>query len=115
MTEHTPTPKLVMGHIVCFSLNDEEGTAPSDEAVIHLAGDEDSEIEVRCPDAPRLATLIVKAVNNHEALVEALKFTVECLEGHSFSKGIDPRTATPASAIGQARGVLSRVERGEQP
>lgn len=56
------------------------------------------------------AALIVKAVNNHEALVEALKFTVECLEGHSFSRGIDPRTATPASAIGQARGVLSRVE-----
>lgn len=64
-------PKLVMGHIVSFGLNDEEVT-PSDDAVIHLDGDEDSEIEVHCPGALRLAQQIVKAVNNHDALVDAL-------------------------------------------
>lgn len=65
-------PKLVMGHIVSFGLNDEEVT-PIDDAVIHLEGDEDSEIEVHCPGALRLAQQIVKAVNNHDALVKALK------------------------------------------
>lgn len=68
MSKH---PTLVMGHIVCLGPDDEEGI-PYDEAVIHLEGDEDSEIEVHCPGALPLAEKIVKAVNSHEALVKAL-------------------------------------------
>lgn len=70
MSEHTPT--LVAGHIVTF-FNGRERT-PTDEAVIHLQGDEDSEIEIHCPNAPTLAATIVKAVNSHDALVKALEF-----------------------------------------
>lgn len=45
MTEYT-VPKLVMGHIEVVAPDGEPGI-PYDEAVIHLEGDEDSEIEVR--------------------------------------------------------------------
>jgi hypothetical protein len=70
VAEHTP--KLVMGDIVCIGPDGEEGI-PYDEAVIHLEGDEDSEIRINCPGALRLAPTIVKAVNNHDALVGALE------------------------------------------
>lgn len=75
MSKHTLTPKLVMGDIVCIGSDDEE-SIPYDEAVIHLEGDEDSEIRINCPGALRLAPLIVKAVNSHDALVQAVK---DCL------------------------------------
>jgi hypothetical protein len=71
MAEHQ-IPKLVMGYIEVVAPDGEEGI-PYDEAVIHLEGDEDSQIEVNCPGAYRLAPLIVKAVNNHDALVKALE------------------------------------------
>lgn len=74
MTGHTPT--LVMGHIVQFGLADEidleNGSVPDDEAIIHLKGDEDSEIRVNCPGAPQLAAYIVQCVNSHAELVRAL-------------------------------------------
>lgn len=57
----------------------------------------------------QIAERIVRAVNNHDALVEALKFATEILESYSFSRGIDPRTATPESAIGRCRGVLASL------
>lgn len=63
--------KLVMGSIVCIGPDDEEAI-PYDDAVIHIEGDEDSEIRVQCPGALRLAPIIVTAVNNHNALVKAL-------------------------------------------
>jgi hypothetical protein len=72
MTEHMPTAKLVMGYIEVMGPDGSDGI-PYDEAVIHLEGDEDSEIEVHCPGALRLAPFIVKAVNNHDALVKALE------------------------------------------
>jgi hypothetical protein len=64
-------PKLVIGEIVCIGPNDEEAI-PYDEAVIHLEGDEDSEIRINCPGALRLAPLIVTAVNSHAALTADL-------------------------------------------
>lgn len=72
MAERTPTPKLVIGYIEVVT-PDGESRIPYDEAVIHFEGDEDSEIEIRCPDALRLAPEIVAAVNNHDALVKALE------------------------------------------
>lgn len=72
MGEHTwRQPKLVMGYIEVVGPDGEDGI-PYDEAVIHLEGDEDSEIEIHCPGALRLAPLIVKACNSHDALVKAL-------------------------------------------
>lgn len=75
MSEHTKTPKLVMGYIEVMGPNDESGI-PYDEAVIHFEGDEDSEIEIHCSGALRLAPIIVKAVNrdhHFDALVKALE------------------------------------------
>ena len=74
MGEHTwQQPKLVMGYIEVVGPDGEDGI-PYDEAVIHLEGDEDSEIEIHCPGALRLAPFIVKACNSHDALVKALEF-----------------------------------------
>lgn len=70
MTEYT-VPKLVMGHIEVVAPDGEPGI-PYDEAVIHLEGDDDSEIEVRCPGALRLAPVIVAAVNNHAPMLKTL-------------------------------------------
>lgn len=72
-------PKLVMGYIEVVAPDGEPGI-PYDEAVIHLEGDEDSEIEVRCPGALRLAPFIVNATNNHAALIEMLRETILQLE-----------------------------------
>jgi hypothetical protein len=68
MAEH----KLVMGEIVCIGPDGEEGI-PYDDAVIHIEGDEDSEIRVNCPGALRLAPKIVKAVNNFEEAVRIIE------------------------------------------
>lgn len=72
-------PKLVMGHIEVVGPDGEDGI-PYDEAVIHLEGDEDSEIEIRCPGALKLAPLIVNAVNNHADLLEQVKLFERCIE-----------------------------------
>jgi hypothetical protein len=72
MSNRTPTPQLVMGYIEVMTLDGEEGI-PYDEAVIHFERDEDdSEINVHCPNASKIAESIVKAVNSHDALVKAL-------------------------------------------
>lgn len=73
-----PVPKLVMGHIEVMGPDGSEGI-PYDEAVIHLEGDEDSEINVHCPGALRLAPFIVKAVNAWYD-VEALRARIAELE-----------------------------------
>lgn len=74
--------KLVMGDIICIGADDKE-TIPSDEAVIHIEGDEDSEIRVNCPGALRLAPKIVAAHNNHDALVKALALQEAAEEAHA--------------------------------
>lgn len=97
-------PKLVMGSIVCIGPDDEEAV-PYDEAVIHLEGDEDSEIEIRCPAAARLAPLIVKAVNHHDELVEALKdasLQIEYLQERLS-------TSTGVAALSRINYLLGRV------
>lgn len=91
--------KLVMGSIVCMGPNDDEAI-PYDEAVIHLEGDEDSEINVHCPGALRLAPVIVYAVNNHEVLVKALQ-DIAGLSVHSLRAGQIARKAL-ADAVGNA-------------
>lgn len=58
------------------------------------------------------AELIVKAVNNHETLLDALRFALEVMESYAFSSGNDPRTATPESAIGRARAAIAAVVGG---
>jgi hypothetical protein len=94
-----------MGHIEVVGLDD-EAAIPYDEAVIHLEGDEDSEIEIRCPGALRLAPLIVKAVNGHEALVKAL----EAACGYLLNAKIDLETGcTKATAIKTIEGGLNRA------
>lgn len=42
-------------------------------------------------------------------VIAALEFTTEVLESYSFSRGHDPRKATPESVIGQAKHALSTV------
>jgi hypothetical protein len=82
MTEHTPTPKLVMGHIEVTGVPGVR--VPYDEAVIHLEGDEDSEIEIHCPGALRLAPVIVRAVNrdhHFDELVKALSDLYAVVKG----------------------------------
>lgn len=66
-------PKLVLGYIEVIAGDDMDVSIPDDEAVIHLEGHEDSEIEVHCPGALRLASLIVKATNGHADLLTALR------------------------------------------
>lgn len=97
MSEHTKLPKLVLGHIEVVAHDGESGI-PYDEAVIHLEGDENSEIEVHCPGALSLAPFIVKAVNNHAALIDALK-------------GIQTYSSDPV-AVNAARAALARAGDG---
>lgn len=74
--------KLVMGEIICIGADDKEAI-PYDEAVIHIDGDEDSEIRVTCPGALRLAPKIVAGHNNHDALVKALALQEAAEEAHA--------------------------------
>lgn len=113
MAEHTPTPKLVLGHIVVFSLGDDNGCTPCDDALIHFEGDEDSEIEVHCPDALRLAPFIVKAVNNHDALVKALEEIEALGEKADLKNEIGIRAGNIAHAALIA--IRSRVGGVKQP
>jgi hypothetical protein len=106
MAEHTPTPKLVMGHIEVVAPDGESGI-PYDEAVIHLEGDEDSEIEVHCPGALRLAPFIVKAVNAHDTLVKALEVAKGALEA---AASIFPDNRGFKRAYEGAREALRAVE-----
>ncbi|MDB5552803.1 MAG: hypothetical protein JWL86_2787 [Rhizobium sp.] len=71
MPDNHKMPALVMGDIEVIGPDGNEGI-PYDDAIIHIDGDEDSEIRVICPGALRLAPQIVKACNAHEALVLAL-------------------------------------------
>ena len=41
---------------------------------------------------------------------EALADAIEMLESYSFSRGIDPRKATPESVIGRGRAALAQQE-----
>lgn len=81
MAKKWKQPKLVLGHLEVVTGADMESAIPYDEAVIHLEGDEDSEIEIRCPGAYRFAPIIVKAVNNHEAMTADLAKAVDLLDG----------------------------------
>jgi hypothetical protein len=57
------------------------------------------------------APIITKAVNNHDKLVSTLRFLLEVLEIQCVQRGTDHTKATPESAIGRARLVLSACER----
>lgn len=101
-------PTLVMGYIEVVAPDDEAGI-PYDEAVIHLEGDEDSEISIRCPDALRLAQLIVTACNAHDGLVKALE---EILSAEKeFREGMPPGwEGDPLTdACASARTALSQL------
>lgn len=97
MGEHTP--KLVMGYLYVMTPNGEEGI-PCDEAVIHLEGDEDSEIEIKCPRAIRLAQRIVNACNGHDDLITALRRIVSLEEKNvtKYAQAIAREVLAKASA-----------------
>lgn len=82
--KYAPTRKLVMGYIEVITGEDMEVGIPYDDAVIHLEGDEDSEVEVHCPGALRLAETIVKAVNEY---ADAEKALLELCSRHGYATG----------------------------
>jgi hypothetical protein len=55
------------------------------------------------------AAFIVKAVNNHAALFETLKFLLEVMEISCVQHGTDITNPTPESALGRARLTLERA------
>lgn len=79
MSKQFLLPKFAMGSIETIGPDGEAGI-PYDEAVIHIDGDEDSEIEVHCPGALRLAPMIVTAVNSHDELLELAKLFRKSVE-----------------------------------
>jgi len=103
-----------MGSIVCMGPDDDEAI-PYDEAVIHIEGDEDSEIRVACPGALRLAPIIVNAVNNHEALVEMLKDA--SLQIEYLQEKLPSPTSTGVAVLARINHLLDDVsgsgERGK--
>lgn len=102
-------PKLVMGHIEVVGADGEDGI-PYDEAVIHLEGDEDSEIEIHCPGALRLAPQIVTAVNSHADLVKALE-RAERLCNEALPKFNWAKSALDANAIALLNEVPGEISR----
>lgn len=103
--------KLVMGHIVCIGPDDEEAI-PYDEAVIHIEGDEDSEIRINCPGALRLAPKIVEAVNAHDMLVKTLEGIAEYCSGDDRTLGALHRLT---SIRNTAINMLAHVSGAKQP
>lgn len=65
-------PRLECGYVEAIIADDEEGIQ-YDEAIIYVDQDVDNIINVKCPGALPLAEKIVKAVNNHDALVSLLR------------------------------------------
>jgi hypothetical protein len=110
MTEHDQMPKLEMGLVHVFK-DGGKGRTPDDDAVIHLSGDDDSEIRVQCPNAPGVAAEIVRRWDSHDALVAALKGMVKNLVdlGNSGDAGFwDPEKVDEIIA---ARAALAAAQK----
>jgi hypothetical protein len=96
-TRHTPTPWSLQNGLIC-ALN---GRAIIDPG--HIAGETEEECEAN-------AAFIVRAVNNHEALVESLKGFLSPFDGwdmENFFKRADPATLV---RVTKARAALANAE-----
>jgi hypothetical protein len=95
--QHTPTPWSLFGNGHCIKGSHETG-----EAGIAMCS-----MAKRTPEENAInAAFIVKAVNHHEALVEALKGLHDSVEGSTNAPRID-------DALRYARSVLSRIQTAE--
>lgn len=61
--------------------------SPFDEAMIVIDGREEETITIECPGAEQLAARLVKLVNNHAAVVEALTAAVHALRSYEYGNG----------------------------
>ena len=101
MTDHTPTPWQIDDDLIMTVVDD----IPDD-----IICEKTKERPIRADNWDANAAFIVKAVNNHDALVDTLKFLLDVLEISCVQQGTDITNPTPESAIGRARAVLASAD-----
>jgi len=110
MAEHTPTPWEIGTHNLRGILKDAAGIADGCDAYMIAVTSAHSLLS---PDeAAANAAFIVKAVNNHEALVAALTLAEDVLSRAPFSTTIWPNGMHPQAGIDRIREALASVVGG---
>ena len=122
MSEHTPTPWRLrttgnMGNLIEAYSGKHQGDFDNGFRTVVsyqecCASDKYLEQEANCAAN---GAFIVKAVNNHEALVDTLKFLLDVIEISCVQQGTDITNPTPESAIGRARDVIALVSGSGKP
>jgi hypothetical protein len=72
MTDNWKPPALELGEVEATSADGTDGICYDNAVIFFDCGPEQCSIDIECPAALRLAAFIVKAVNNHDALVKHL-------------------------------------------